>query len=288
MRWAIGLDFRREGKGALAFAHWLRAGDTGDKFVGLHALESSPLLQALREPGEEQRALDAARSLALKDLAKADMTGIEGPTVLDGELPGEALVRALEEVEAQALIIGRRAERNDARWLRLGPVARRLLRRLPGPLVVVPPDLAEDQIGDGPVVLASDLRDDSVGAAAFARQVARARDRDVVVAHIVPTSEDVEQFMPAATVQQLYDQIGMDRRDSMEKWKREVGLEHAPSAVASGETVERLMGIANAEKAPMIVSGSRRTSGLARLFTASVSARSPSEHSATPLSSVLQ
>jgi nucleotide-binding universal stress UspA family protein len=120
------------------------------------------------------------------------------------------------------------------------------------------------------VVLATDLQADSVGAARFAQQVATARGRDVVVAHIVPSTEDAGAFIPAATAQQLYDQLGLERRQSLEKWKADVGLATSPSAIASGEPVERLLGIANAEGAAMIVSGSRRTSPVARLFTASV------------------
>ena len=66
--------------------------------------------------------------------------------------------------------------------LRQRRLARRLLRRLPCPVVVVPPDLRLDEIPDGPVGALTDLAPDPLAALPVRRRdrrdrVGRARGR---------------------------------------------------------------------------------------------------------------
>jgi nucleotide-binding universal stress UspA family protein len=47
-------------------------------------------------------------------------------------------------------------------------------------------------------------------------------------------------------------------------------LEGTPSIVAAGDVIARVIGVADKERAPLIVTGSRMASTLSRVFTASV------------------
>lgn len=288
MKWTIGLDLRREGHGALAFARWLRD-QTRDpsslQFQGVHVVEESTLLQALRREHlhDLEARIGAAATEVLKAAGLEDI--VEGPHLLEGVDADAALVNEVQALKSDALIIGRKAEGKDQRWLRLGRVARRLLRSLPVPTVVVPPDLDVAGVGDGPVMIATDLEDDSAQAAEFARTFAESIGRSVLVAHIVPTFESGAAFVPAASMEQLYSQLGMEREKSLEAWKRRHGLADAPAVVASGDVVGRLVGIAREERVPLIVTGSRRLSTAERLFNASVGTTLAS-YSAVPVAIV--
>lgn len=56
--------------------------------------------------------------------------------------------------------------------IRLGRVARRILRRLGAPVLVVPPDLRAEQIGGGPVTALTSVSADSARACRFAADLA--------------------------------------------------------------------------------------------------------------------
>lgn len=273
MKCLIGLDLRHEGEGALVFAKWLREQirERDDlELVPVHVLEEATLLQALQREhmGDlEQRVHQASAEV----LAAAGLTDTVAQThLLAGVDADAALANEVQALRGDAIIIGRRAERNEQGWFRLGRVARRLLRVLPAPTVVVPPDLDMAEIGDGPVMVATDLEEDSAQAARFAKRFADAIGRKVLVAHIVSGVDAAYSFVPAATMEQLYSQLGMEREKSLESWKRKHGLADAPAVVASGDVVGRLLGIAREERVPLLVSGSRRLSTTERIFNASV------------------
>jgi nucleotide-binding universal stress UspA family protein len=138
------------------------------------------------------------------------------------------------------------------------------------PVLVVPPDLEVARVGGGPVILATDLRDDSLAAARFAKRFADTYGCDLVSMHVVPGSDAAAMFVPAATIQQLYEQLGLDRHKDLEGWNRDAGLGEIPSIVAAGDVLARVIGVADKERAPLVVTGSRRQSTVARVFTASM------------------
>ena len=69
--------------------------------------------------------------------------------------------------------------------MRLGSVARRMLRQLKQPTIVVPPDLLASQVGRGPVLVAVDFTEDSVRALNWARSFAETIGRPVRLVHFV-------------------------------------------------------------------------------------------------------
>jgi nucleotide-binding universal stress UspA family protein len=270
VKWAIGLDLRREGQGALAWVKWLRDRSAADAFAAVHVLEVSPLLQALRDRDDGIDAVELAREAAQQEIASAGLTGIDGPIVIEGGGRDEALAEAIGALGADGLVIGRRAESNDARLMRLGPVARKLLRRLPVPIVVAPPDLQPSSIGGGPIILATDLTDDSLAAAAFAKRMADTYGCPLASMYVVAGSDAASMYVPAATVQQLYEQLGLDRHKDLEGWNRAAGLGEIPSIITAGDIIAHIVSVADNERAPLIVTGSRMQTPLARVFTASV------------------
>jgi nucleotide-binding universal stress UspA family protein len=273
MKWIIGVDLRETATGALQFSQWLArhaARPTRHTFVPVHVLEESYLLQVLRyahEADVEAKALMDARH----QLDRAELGGIaEPPRVTRGAVADEALVRELDAEHADALVIGRQAPSHERHFVRLGRVARRLVRRLPCPIVVAPPDVRAERIGAGPIVLATDLEETCGSAVRFAQRLSHASGRPIVVAHIIPHEMESVRYVPSTTVEQFYSQVGLDRQRDLQQWKTTHGLGDAASVVAHGDIVARLTAIAEVEGAPMIVCGSRGLSTVERVFATSV------------------
>lgn len=215
----------------------------------------------------ERQATAAAKAF----IAKAGLGDrIPEPSVVRGIVADERLAKEVDNLGADGLIIGRQARAGSHRLVRLGRVARRLVRRLPAVTVVAPPELQGATIGSGPIMLATDLGPHGGPAAAFARSFAQATGRELVVAHVVPEATSAPAFLPAATVQQFYEQIGLDRQRDLQGWLRDHGLEGHASVVAEGDVVDRLVGMAANEGAPLIVCGSRGLDPVERVFTSSI------------------
>lgn len=272
MKWLIGVDLQDKAAGALQFAGWLRdhaVSGTTLSFLPVHALEEPYLLQALRHTHlsdvEQKSAADAQVQLEHAGFGPATST-----TVARGVAADEVLVRQFDAAGADVLLIGRQAPKDERTFVRLGRVARRLVRRLPCPLVVVPPDLRSEQIGRGPIILATDLEETCGSAASFARRVAHQVGRPLVVAHVVSDAVETARYLPSATVDQFLSQVGLERDRDLRVWLRGHKLEDAAAVVAHGDVVARLSSIAEAEHAPLIVVGSRGLGTIERLFATSV------------------
>lgn len=271
MKWTIGIDLRPSGRGALAFARWLQDAAPAEnlRFDAVHVLEESFLLQQLRHThlaDLEARLMTRSR----EELEHASLLDTVQPRLLEGVRAETSLVSQVEEGQADALLVGRRLGSQEEGLVRLGRVARRLLRVLPAPTVVVPGDLRIRDFGPGPVLLATDLSEHSAGAARFAKRIAGLMGRAIVVAHVVPQFDSGAMFVPSATIEQLYQQVGLEQGQKLEQWIQVHGLEGSATAIASGDVVSRLMGITAQEGAPLVVCGSRRLSTTERIFNGSV------------------
>lgn len=273
MDWLVGMDLSDRGQGALGYSRWLHgvlpAGQ--DRFVGVHVLEEVELRQLLRYhhlAEVEERAATAADRVV-----KA--AGAEGALaerrVIYGRSAEEALADLAQQSGVRALVIGRQARRGEKRIVRLGRVARRLLRTLPSPVVVVPPDLRSEAVGDGPVLLAAGTDADSVGAAAFARQLAADLGRPLAVAHVVPSDDYLAaEMVPSGVAGQFFRDLREDHERNLAVWMRTHGLGGVPYHVSEGSVVDRLADTARSERAPIIVCGSRGLGLGMRLFSSSV------------------
>lgn len=273
MKWIIGVDLRETAAGALNFGTWLAANHIESErpsFVPVHVLEESYLLQVLRHQHIDA-VEDLARRAATDQLDKAQLGGVAGPArIVRGVVADDALVREFDAEHGDALIIGRQAPSNERNLVRLGRVARRIVRRLPCPTIVVPPDLRADQIGKGPIMLATDLEETAGSAARFAKRLAHVTGRPLVVAHVVPADTDMARYLPDATVDQFLSQSGLDRERDLKGWMANHGLESAAAVVSHGDVIARLSSIAEVEGAPIIVCGSRGMGTIERMFITSV------------------
>lgn len=276
-RWIVGLDLRPTGQGALRFSRWL-AGAVREgqppSFVGMHVLEEDTLRAALRYHHLDEL-VAGAREEAQMLLRNAGATAaLSELHVVQGIRAEQTLEAARAEHHAEGLVVGRQAPREGHHLLRLGKVARRLLRSLGGPVVVVPPDWEPEAVSpDGPVVCATNVGDGAAAAARFAADLAHRLGRGLVIVYSVPVPEDYgANYIPAATRQK----IGIESQEAGERelagWVADLGpaLEGATTVVRQGHVIEQVLRLAHETKAAMIVTGSRHLSTLERLLLTSV------------------
>lgn len=275
MRWIVGVDLGARCRGALAFCEWIAANShaaDGDRFEAVHVLEARMFGLFKSEPATADSRLETER------LARETVEGaLTGASIA----PQVELVHAASAVEAladrigneadAALVVGRRAPKAGTGWVRLGRIARRLVRHTPAPVVVVPPDLTAADLGEGPVVLATSLEEDCSAAAGFAHRLAKRWRRRVLAVHVVPGIDDAPpHYVPAVTRHQLLSVMRLEGQRGLEAWLREHDLRDADAAVATGDVFERLRAIAQEERAPIIVVGSRRLPAPATFFSSSL------------------
>lgn len=281
-RWIVGLDLRPTGQGALRFARWLAAATRAAKpaFVGVHVLEEDTLRAALRYHHLDEL-IAGAREEAEMLLRNAGATEVLGELRVVQGLHAETTLESIrEEQQAEGLVVGRQAPREGHHLLRLGKVARRLLRTLGGPVVVVPPDWEPEAVStEGPVVCATNVGDSAATAARFAAELAHRLGRPLLIVYTVPVPEDYgAHYIPAATRQKIARESQETGERELAAWVAELGLPGSSDAgqggvttlVRQGHVTEQVLRAAQETKAALIVTGSRRLSTLERLLLTSV------------------
>jgi len=268
-KWIVGLDLHPSGVGALRFAKWL-AEASDDALVGIHVLEESYLRAALKYHHLDELvegATTVARK-ALEDVGAA--AAIESLGVLQGSTPSESLEAAHAHHAAEGLILGRQAKKEGRDIFRLGRVARRLLRRLPGPTFVIPPDY--DPAGaDGPVVAAVSLQEDCDASVAFALALSKRTSRPLVLLHVVPTPDDyAAHYLPEASLAKMREDNRSEAVAELESWAADRGCADAEKAVSLGGVVSQTVRFATERRATALVAGSRRLSTFERLLLTSI------------------
>jgi nucleotide-binding universal stress UspA family protein len=271
IKWVVGLDLLPDSQGALEFVAWLHANDAvaAGEVRGLCVLEEAAFFTVR----------GAARARVEEGVGKALAGMVEGSGArfalekLEARIAGpvsEALSKFALENES-ALIIGRQARRGEAGLVRLGKTARRLLRHLPVPVAVVPPDMQLQQFADGPVLVAVDASDGSLGAIAFARAHARAVGRPIRLVHVLPTIGEVglDLLSPARSAELRHEYVDRARRE-FAAFVDAHGLGELDLSLLPGPVIESVLGVAKAERACSIVCGSRSLGVAARVLSASI------------------
>ncbi|HWB82308.1 MAG TPA: universal stress protein [Nannocystaceae bacterium] len=257
MRWIVGIDQRDRSRGAIEMAAWLRAHSHApdeQQLYGLHVLEGR-----LDDPDVRARLVtDAHRAI---DRSIAAPTPLAELHVGDGTAVEESLQRYADVIGAEAMLIGRIGTREIGGITRLGKVARRMLRSSEYPVVVVPPDLQRTAIGAGAIVLATDLGPASASAARFARRLATACERELLVLHVDGAITPAYPELTISPGPELADVIA---------WARHHELEPTRVRLARGDVVEHVLAVASEEHAPLIVVGSRRLTLGERIFGSSL------------------
>lgn len=257
--WILGLDLSPRSHGALVFADWLRSG--GAMVLGLHVLEAwaSPFIAAAEDIEATVREAAAERCARL---GIAPLAGVEASIVPRAE---DGLLRAA--ATAEGLVIGRAAPRGERPRVRLGSVARRVLRELPGPVIVVPPDLVA--VAPGPILLATDLGPSSDVAVHFATRLAAAQGRELELVHVgEPRHSDlIDELDPTWLREREIYRAGVEATAA--DWATGHGLGDRPRHVLFGDRAEEIAALAARCKAALVVTGSRRLGLAGRLFSTS-------------------
>jgi nucleotide-binding universal stress UspA family protein len=273
--WAIGVHLADNHRGPLRFAATLIMATAQDRGVGIHVMPDPELMRPLvttEEIGElrEQVRLDITEMLADEGLPP-ERSLVE---LVEDEVIDRALAERATHLNVSALIVGRRAKRDDDPVVRLGEVTRRLLRRLPAPLIVVPPDFGDIDdrgFGEGPIMVGVDLTDHCTPAVLFASTLAERLDRPLLLVHGTQAFHWGAAYVPTATLDRLQERARDDAANSLREWAAPLGLQNVRHRVFMGDPAKHLLHIAADEDAAVLVTGSRMLGPIERLFLASVS-----------------
>ena len=268
MRWIVGLDLLELSLGALRFASWLRRSAPAERPSGVHVLTPHPLRKSLANKSEEEFQL-WVHKLAQEFVDEAGVAEeLDGVALVEGESAEEGLLSALAAGRGEALIIGRKAASSDESIIRLGRVARRLLRQMPAPIVVVPPDLGRE-LPPGPIVFATDLGPSAESALRFAQELAETVGRELLLVHAYEVHSALQSYVSPNAWGQATIEATAAAESSLAAYCDEHQLSVRSLAVR-GPTAHGVLATAAREKACMIVTGSRRLSLVDRIFTSSV------------------
>jgi nucleotide-binding universal stress UspA family protein len=271
MKWIVGLDLHPSGAGAVRFARWLaETSSAADSLVGIHVLEESYLRAALKYHHLDE-IVDGATALARREIEAAGATKHLGSlNVLQGSTPEESLEAAHTYHATQGLILGRQAKKDGRDIFRLGRVARRLLRSLPGPTFVVPPDY-EPEGADGPIVAAVSLREDCQASVRFAVDLAEKTGRTLVLLHVVPTPDDyAAHYLPEGSLAKMREDNEAEAKAELAQWAAANGAAEAEQVVRLGGVVSETVTYTTEQRACILVAGSRRLSTFERFLLTSI------------------
>lgn len=268
----VGLDLRPSSAGAIRMAAWLaKTSSRADSLVGIHVLDGEYLRVALRHHHLDE-VVDGAKAQADKVIAEAGASEhFSEVRIVRGRTAEKSLEAAVVYHAAGGLVVGRQAPAEGRHVLRLGRVARRLLRRLPGPTLVVPPDYDPAANDGGPVMLTTNMSGDAGAAAAFAHQAAERLGRELVIVHVVPQPDDyAAHYLPEDSLRKMTAEHQQEGEAALAQWSKDVGCGGAELVVRQGGVIEELVTVASERSACMVVTGSRRLSTFERVLLTSI------------------
>jgi nucleotide-binding universal stress UspA family protein len=272
MRWIVGVDVGAGPHGALGFAAWAaRTGaPRGGDQIAVHVLEDEHLRVVLRLQHLDEVSA-AARQATEETLARH---GLDVPVeIVQAAEASDGLAAAAERLSADAVVVGRHAGLDGSGLARLGRIARRALRELAAPVIVVPHDLTPEAIGPGPVLALSSLGDDSVEAVRFARRLATWAGRELVVVHAVRFAVDrgaAYLAIPPERLEGHRKERLSEARSALERWVAANEVRADLLQVIEGSVLASVPGLARELRAPLLVTGSRMLSGIDRQLHTSV------------------
>lgn len=268
-KWTLGLDLREGAEGPLVFARWLvqQLSATGSASLdAIHVIEQDQV-GLLASADKREQVIGLAEDAVARTLERSGDSSPLPVRFIEVGAPEDVLASAAKA--SDGLIIGRLAPRGKDKLLRLGGVARRLLRRLTAPTFVVPPDT--DAAGKGPIIFACDAHEDSVGAARFALRMADLLRRELILAHVVPMPYGWSVgYLPPEAVKQVRADLRSQGERTLERWATQHGITGLRGIVSEGMVAEELTRLGESEDALMLVTGSRKLNALERMFVTSV------------------
>jgi nucleotide-binding universal stress UspA family protein len=282
-KWIIGIDLHELSVGAACFGAWLhRQAPAATQLVALHVMEEGALDErfelADRTRARERLRIAVERALERPDI-RAAFAGIE---VVEADDPVTGLETALQAEAARGFIVGRRTTGSGMQLVRLGGVVRRLLRRLPAPTFVVPPDWAAEGLGAGPIVVAVTPAEASIGAVKVAQSLATVTRRPLEFIRIVPTSPIYTALSPPGSGRPAREERQLSEIAALtHTWLEERGAV-GQLTVRRGDEVDEILALVVQHSAPILVCGSRLLSLAERAFGFSLSSELAA-HAAVPV-----
>lgn len=269
MRFVVGLDLDDRCRGALRLGRWLL--DRGAEVEALHVLQDQDLRLVLPHISlsEVER---LTREAVEQQVEVAGVRGrLTGADLIYAASAERALAEWAEASEDTVIMVGRRAPRGSTGFTRLGKVARRLVRALPTPVMVVPPDYEVDEASPGPIIVATSLRADAEGMPPFALRLAQDWQRPLVVVHVIPGTAGVPpRYLSEEARERVAAEGRRDAEHGLAIWQRRHDLGEAEAVVEVGDVTDRLVGLAFERRASLLVVGSRQLSLRARVYRSSV------------------
>jgi nucleotide-binding universal stress UspA family protein len=224
----------------------------------VHVIDPAAMVELSRHV-DEQTMLGAFKRRGKEILDEvAHGAHLHAPEVRGGDVL-EELEAAAREHSSVALLVSRRAGADTPfAFARLGSIARRLLRRLNQPTIVVPPDLLGSAVGDGPVVVGVDFSDDSARALAWARPFADTIGRKITLVHFadVPDQLGYAGLVQSERWDQLTNEILEHARARMAAFVVAHSCADFETAVLHGPSLPALSDFAESHKACLLVTGS--------------------------------
>jgi nucleotide-binding universal stress UspA family protein len=257
----LGLDLRPQTTGAIQYALWLcrtAALQPAGHVHAVHVIDPTAMIELSRYV-DEQTMLGAFKQRGKEILDEvAHGAHLHAPEVRGGDVL-EQLEAAAREHASTALLISRRAG-SDTRvaFTRLGSIARRLLRRLNQPTIVVPPDLLGSKVGDGPVVVGVDFSEDCARALAWARPFADTIGRKISLVHFVDAPEQLgySGLVQSERWEQINNEILEHARARMAAFVVAHSCADFETAVLHGPSLPALSEFAEDHDACLLVTGS--------------------------------
>lgn len=270
--WVVGLSGGSEDRGALELAKWLsNAGGRADWSVrGVHVCRDGSLVHRVRKIAAPSRLSSRARVAATIADARAAQS-LASVDVLQSDTVEEGLLGSLGP-RTLGLVIGRHAGSDEPTLVKLGSVARRLLRRCPAPLLVVPPDFDPALVSVGPLLVATNLTERSTEAAAFARWLGDRLGRALVLAHVgAPRPSPELGLMTRSDIERLMAEEHRRASADLRGWADRHGMGDRQCVVRVGPATSELLHAAAELHAVAIVCAPRQLSLRQRIMHRSTS-----------------
>lgn len=278
--WIVALDLEPSSHGAVRFAAWVATGGAPHdiELVGLHVIEREQLapLFRLQSPDEVGRRAQQALERELDEAAIRTLFARD--KIALGPRAHQVLADEAAREHAEVIVVGRQVAKDARARIRLGTNARRLLRALPVTVVVVPPDYAKVPFGAGPILVATDLGDDSIAACRFAQQMGVRMSRPVTAVHVLaPVDPILRAYLSEGPWRELAEKEHARGVTALAAWLERHGFGAMDTEVVQGSTIDELGKLVVSTRSPLLVAGSRRLPTLERAFVGSTSSALASE-----------
>ena len=271
MKWIVATNLRDDCLGALEFAAWLRIHarePNANPTSALAVLRDRAWMFAGPDPADMLgRVEEATKAFVARSSASEAIASVRAELSIDVA----ATLSKTAGDEGATLLLGRKAPRENTSLVRLGRVARRTLRQLHSPTVVVPTDWTVASAGTGPVMVAVDATEASLTALDFGETLASAVGRPLLAVQALQGPGGLGwATLPDADYVALRERHRAEEAAKLVSYLADHGRASVSVRSEVGATVPALLEVAQEVQAAIIVCGSRRLTRTERLFTASV------------------